>query len=146
MADVERHGALAEAIEINGRTYYVRREFDLAARIEQRCGPLSDILREIREGNREVCRMPVVKIADVMEETLRGQLSRREIEEWIVHVGPLRAMVPIAMLVMNFFLGDERFQQRLDAQRRDEEEAGKDLDPRKAASSHGQTYLERLPG
>jgi hypothetical protein len=142
MAADERHGALAEVFEIGGKTYYVRREFDLAARIEARCGPLSDILREIREGNREVARLKVVKIADVLEEALRGQLTRREIEEWIIYTGPLRAMGPVANLILNFFLGDERFMQRLEARR--ESEAAPD--PQTAASSHGPTYLERLPG
>jgi hypothetical protein len=135
----DRHGAHAEAIEIGGKTYHVRRDFDLAIRIEERCGPFSDILRAIVDGNRQVARLPVKQIAAVFEEALRGQVSRAEIEAHIMRVGPLRAMVQVAKLIENFFVGDERFRERLEALR----ESGDAPDPRMAASSPGPSYLER---
>ena len=136
----EAHGAHAEKITLGGRIYHIRRTFELMVRIEERAGPLMAILRSIHDGQRETGLLTVARLALVYEAILDGQnVPRHEIEEHILHVGPLAAMQPVAELIMNLFIGVERFQNRLKAVREDGA-----ADPPKAASSHGQTFLERL--
>jgi hypothetical protein len=135
----EKHGAHAEKIALGGRIYHVRRTFDLMVRIEERAGPLMTILRAINDGHRDIAHLPVAKLAAVYEAVLDGEnVPRHEIEDHILTAGPMRAMQPIAALILNLFIGDERFQKRLQAAK----DEG-DLNPQTAASSHGPTFLER---
>ena len=135
----DRHGAHGEAIELAGRIYHIRRTFDLMVRIEERAGPLMTILRAINDGHHDVAMLPVAKLAEVYVAILDGEnVPRHEIEDHILEIGPMRAMQPIARLIMNLFIGDERFQKRIKAATENA-----DVDPLKAASYHGATSLER---
>jgi hypothetical protein len=136
----ERHGAHAEPIELGGRIYHIRRTFDLMVRIEERAGPLMAILRAINDGQRDIATLPVARLAEVYVAILDGEnVPRHEIEDHILAIGPMRAMQPVAKLILNLFIGDERFQKRLKTAHE-----GGDVDPQRAASSPGQTFLERL--
>lgn len=135
----ERHGAHAEPITLGGRIYHVRRTFDLMVRIEERAGPLMALLRAINDGQRDIAMLPVAKLADVYSAILDGEnVPRHEIEDHILEAGPMRAMQPVARLIMNLFIGDERFEKKLRAVK---DEGG--VNPQKAASFPGQTSLER---
>ncbi|WP_127078357.1 hypothetical protein [Rhodomicrobium lacus] len=131
----EQHGAHAEIFEVAGITYHVRRTFDLARRIEERCGPMGDVLRAIVADGVTVARLPVTQIAAVYEEALWGMCRRDVIEAHILAVGPMRAMQDVARLISNFFVGEERLAERLAVA----EDGPSAPDPRPAASSIGAT-------
>lgn len=135
----ESHGAHGEKLELGGRIYHIRRTFNLMVRIEERAGPLMAILRAINDGQRDIAALPVAKLAEVYVAILDGEhVPRHEIEDHILALGPMRAMQPVARLILNLFLGDERFQKRVKAVAE-----GGDVDPPRAASYPGATSLER---
>ena len=135
----EVHGAHAEIFEIGERKLTVRRTFDLICRIEERFGLLGDILRSIQD-EKNIMRMPIARLFEIYCAVLEDHtIPQDEIKAHIVAKGPLRAAIPIARLLMNMFVGDERFAERFEAL----QASGDRPDPHRAALSHGANYSER---
>lgn len=113
-----RHGIHSETIEIAGRSYHVRRDFETIRRIEEAVGPIGDVLRDI-----ERLRITHALLADCYMAALVGcqpAPAREEVERHILSAGYARALQPIGRLLVNLFVGDER----LEAALREGEAAG----------------------
>jgi len=118
-------------LEIGGASLQVRREFSLAARIEERFGPLRSLIDRMGRGE-----ITMREIADLYEIALAGQSdppARDRIEAHVVKAGVAAACAPLAELVSALFIGHERFE----AMRKQRAQAGNGAispDPMMAAS------------
>ena len=115
-------------VEIDGRELQVRREFAIAARIEERFGPLAALIERMQKLH-----LTLREIADLYEIALAGHDNppdRDVIERHVMKSGAARACAPLVNLVSALFLGEERFE----AMRRREEARNGAADPTTAAS------------
>lgn len=93
-------------IEVDGDTYFVRRDFDLIRRIEQASGPLAEIDGKLRSFS-----LSADAVCTLYKTALQAQRSRPDddvIRDHIAEVGVREASQQIAILIMHLFAGNRR--------------------------------------
>lgn len=120
-------------LPLNGEALQVKREFIMAARIEERFGPLRPLIARLGDGN-----MSMTEIADLYEIALASRdnpPAREAIEAHIIKAGVAGALAPLAELVSALFIGHERFEQMREARAKEGTISGANgADPMTAAS------------
>lgn len=109
------------AIEVDGDTYHVRRDFDLMRRIEQAFGPLAEVDRRLRETV-----FAADDLAKFYRIALKAQQSRPPddvIEQHIADAGVPEVCAGLALLVTQLFNGHKRTMKWLEIEQRKLDEA-----------------------
>ncbi len=99
------NGAHAARIDVCGKSWRVRRELELALRLEERFGALGPLLARLRAGD-----VPIAGLADLLEEILAGQDGApvaAELRAWVFEQGSLTAIDACLAVVASLFVGAE---------------------------------------
>lgn len=120
------------SVEIDGDQYFVRRDFDLIKRIEQKSGPLADFDARLRRHS-----VTADDLFDMLRIILARQMSRPDddtIRKHIFEAGIVSASMDVALVVGQLFNGNKRTIAWLkaEADAKAAEAAGGDENPRKA--------------
>jgi hypothetical protein len=130
-------------LEIDGDTYWVRREFELMRRLEQAFGPLAELEQRLRR-----CALSGEELVRLYGIALQAQASRPPVDLVEAHVmaaGVAQCSDELAMLVLHLFAGHKRTVAWLEDEAKREaaakQEAGESApeNPPAAVSSPGTT-------
>ena len=117
------HGAHASTLKLAGVEYRVRRDFGLVCRIEERFGPLIEFGKRLEE-----LRFTVKDFADLyrilLAEAEPPAPADTEIQAHILANGLVACVKEVHPVSTAFFVGEERFMERVAAQLPAEGRAG----------------------